>query len=1088
MGFGDRDANGLEFTTVAAELVRAGGRRQSIEHVSGQKFGCRIMAFELRRFVEVLVVERRKKRLQRLVRATDIDDNPIGAQAIGQEGGVDDEGRAMERLRRAEHFAAERMSDHDVIANFNCEQGSVLSRCRGVFAVGISNQGTNRAVTLGENRWQARWKVIESDRRSGQRIEPRIQQKPERSGEPALRRPAGPMRGRDTADLAGNEAQPARMEGAAEWRRDVASAVPAEFEYGRLFARQPDRGRQTGACCAGVDDKIAIAWRVGGRCEFHAERARQQRSRWLNVDQCRLDAGKTAAEIGDQRANNAGADDGDSIGGRRRGVPNGVERGLHIGRERCARERQTVRQQGDSLSGEIEDGLVRMKRKDRAVAPFGRSAFNAPDGRIAVFDRKRKRAAHERRTHAREFRLGHATGDHQSFRAAADGAVAGANPDFARSGRVEPLATDFGAIRSDIPKRVSIHRLIFPRRLAGWTYAWTCSTISDEPGKAQGTAAMLDRPTAPVVSLAIARVTLARRRALFSTMVSVSIVGLLWLAADAVPPRSPAAVAFLAFFAITLPWSTIGFWNACIGFAIMRCARDPVATVNPLAASARGGEPIVASTAILVCIRNEIPAQICRNLQPLLDGLASARIASRFRVYLLSDTGDSQLALAEETCFKAFIESWRDEVDIIYRRRLSNAGFKAGNIRDFCEQWGADHELAITFDADSFMPAEAVVRIVRIMQANPTLGILQTLSIGMPSMSAFARLFQFGMRLGMHSHTLGAAWWQGDCGPYWGHNAIIRLKPFIDHCGMPILPPGGPLGGHILSHDQVEAALMRRAGFEVRVLPIEGMSWEENPPTLLEFIRRDLRWCQGNMQYWQLLAMPGLKPVSRFQLVFAILMYLGSPAWMTLLAIGALTLLLSDAPAAPVARNGPGAALFAITLFMIFAPKLATSLDALARRSLRRRYGGAGRFLLNVAAETIFSILLSPIMAFAHTLFLFRLFGLGRGGTWNSQTRESHAVAWKLAWTKLWPQTAVGLAMLGIVAMKAPHAIGFGLMGLGGLALSIPFAVATASPWVGGMFVRLGLGRVPEEMESPAALASLHLPAIACAAAMREPR
>jgi membrane glycosyltransferase len=599
---------------------------------------------------------------------------------------------------------------------------------------------------------------------------------------------------------------------------------------------------------------------------------------------------------------------------------------------------------------------------------------------------------------------------------------------------------------------------------------------------------MLDRPTAPVASVAIASASLTRRRALFSAMVGVSIVGLLWLAADAVPPRSPAAIAFLALFAISLPWSTIGFWNACIGFAIMRCARDPVATVNPLAGRARDGEPIVVSTAFLVCIRNEIPAQICRNLQPLLEGLASARVASRFRVYLLSDTGDAQLALAEETCFRAFIANWRNEVDVIYRRRLTNVGFKAGNIRDFCEEWGASHELAITFDADSYMPTDAVLRIVRIMQANPTLGILQTLSIGMPSMSAFARLFQFGMRLGMHSHTLGAAWWQGDCGPYWGHNAILRLKPFIDHCRMPILPPGGPLGGHILSHDQVEAALMRRAGFEVRVLPVEGMSWEENPPTLLEFIRRDLRWCQGNMQYWRLLAMPGLRPVSRFQLVFAILMYFGSPAWMALLAIGALTLLLSDAPVAAVARIGPGAVLFAITLFMIFAPKLATSLDALARHSLRRSYGGTARFLLNVAAENVFSILLSPIMAFTHTMFLFRLFALGRGGTWNSQTRESHAVAWRLAWARLWPQTAAGLALLGIVAMKAPQAIGFALMGAGGLALSIPFAVATASPWLGQIFVRLGLGRIPEEAQPPAALASLHLPAIAYAVEMLERR
>ena len=201
-------------------------------------------------------------------------------------------------------------------------------------------------------------------------------------------------------------------------------------------------------------------------------------------------------------------------------------------------------------------------------------------------------------------------------------------------------------------------------------------------------------------------------------------------------------------------------------------------------------------------------------------------------------------------------------------------------IRDsFCDRWGNNHEFAITLDADSFMPADAVLRLLRIAQANPTLGILQTLIVGMPSVSVFARVFQFGMRLGMRSYTLGATWWQGDCGPYWGHNAVIRLAPFIAHCRMPVLPGNGPLSGHLLSHDQVEAVLMRRAGYEVRVLPIEGLSWEENPPTLMEFSRRDLRWCQGNMQYWQLLRMPGLKPISRFQLLFAIWMYLSSVSY-----------------------------------------------------------------------------------------------------------------------------------------------------------------------------------------------------------------
>ena len=175
-----------------------------------------------------------------------------------------------------------------------------------------------------------------------------------------------------------------------------------------------------------------------------------------------------------------------------------------------------------------------------------------------------------------------------------------------------------------------------------------------------------------------------------------------------------------------------------------------------------------------------------------------------------------------------------------------------------------------------------MLRLVRVMQTDPKLGIVQGLVVGLPSTSAMARIFQFGMRLGMRSYTIGSAWWQGDCGPYWGHNAVLRLRPFAAHCELPLLAGGR----HILSHDQIEAVLMRRAGYEVRVLPEENLGWEENPPTLIEFIRRDLRWCAGNMQYWPFLLMPGLKSVSRYQLLLAILMFLGSPAWIGLLLLG----------------------------------------------------------------------------------------------------------------------------------------------------------------------------------------------------------
>ena len=266
---------------------------------------------------------------------------------------------------------------------------------------------------------------------------------------------------------------------------------------------------------------------------------------------------------------------------------------------------------------------------------------------------------------------------------------------------------------------------------------------------------MLDRTIAPAADSAREAASLARRRALYAALTAATMVGLMSLAVVAVPPRGVAAVLFLALFTLTLPWSVVGFWNATIGFLLLTCARDPVAAVNPMAARIRGDETITARTAILMCIRNEAPAQVTRNLRPLMDGLASGRVAHLFHVYLLSDSSDPEIVAAEEACFGAFAAECGGGVAITYRRRETNTGFKAGNIRDFCDRWGGGHEFAITLDADSFMPAEPVLRLVRIMQANPTLGILQTLVIGLPSPSAFARLFQFGMRLGMRSYTLG---------------------------------------------------------------------------------------------------------------------------------------------------------------------------------------------------------------------------------------------------------------------------------------------------------------------------------------------
>lgn len=570
---------------------------------------------------------------------------------------------------------------------------------------------------------------------------------------------------------------------------------------------------------------------------------------------------------------------------------------------------------------------------------------------------------------------------------------------------------------------------------------------------------------------------MTRRRVVFAILAAVTMAALLWAAAIALSPGGLGVLdlAFLLMFAVTLPWTVIGFWNAVFGFLIMRFARDPLGAVNPPAARVRGDEPMTASVAVLMCIRNEMPERVIRNLEAMLGGIVASGYAGRFHVYVLSDTSEAAIAAAEDRQFADMTAAWRERIAVTYRRRAVNSGFKAGNIRDFCERWGKDHELAVTLDADSFMTANAMLRLVRIMQASPELGILQSLVVGLPSTGAFARLFQFGMRLGMRSYTTGATWWQGDCGPYWGHNAVFRIAPFYAHCHLPPLPDGALFGGQVLSHDQIEAVLMRRAGWHVRVMPVEDESWEENPPTLVEFVRRDLRWCQGNMQYWHFLALPGLKFVSRYQLVFALLMFLGSPAWIGMLVIGAAAAAgaerLSD-----IVSPAPGIALFLLVFVMWFTPKYSTVVDVLTRADARRGFGGTAWFFLGVLIETVFSVLLVPIMWFGHTVFLAGLL-FGRRIGWIGQTRDDHAVPWKLAARQFWPQTLLGLASLALLAATHPAAIPFAFFIAGGLVLSIPLAVITSSPRLGGALARSMLCGLPEERDALAALDALRRPA-----------
>jgi membrane glycosyltransferase len=550
------------------------------------------------------------------------------------------------------------------------------------------------------------------------------------------------------------------------------------------------------------------------------------------------------------------------------------------------------------------------------------------------------------------------------------------------------------------------------------------------------------------------------RRVLFFALTAASLAALALLMASVIAARgwSAASLAFLGLFLLGLPWTLMGFWNAVIGFVIARLVADPARYTNPALRSTPRDGPIVSRVAVCLAVRHEAVDAAFARLAAMIADVRATPWGDRFAFHVLSDTARPDIAAQEEAAFAALVARHGGAGFLHYRRRTENTGFKAGNLLEFAGRSVDRYDHMIVLDADSVMSAAAMLRLVRTMQANPGLGILQTLVVGKPSDSTFTRVFQFGMRHAMRVQTAGSAWWQGPAGPYWGHNAILRLRPFVEHCQLPLLRGKGPLGGQVLSHDQVEAALMRGAGYDVRVIADEFESWEENPPSLPDFIKRDLRWCQGNLQYLKLLGMPGLKPMGRFQLVNAIMMYLGAPAGFLMLAAGLAMIADGTAGVFPATL---AFALYAVMLAIGFAPRLLGLLDVVLRGEAGR-FGGLGRLLAGGVIDLLFSLVLGPIMMVAQALFVIGL-GFGRRVIWEAQNRDERVVPVGEAVRGLWPQLLFGVAIASGLAALSPGALPWAAPTILPCLLAVPFTCLTASRWLGRLFTRARLCAIPDE-------------------------
>ncbi|TLY54596.1 MAG: glucans biosynthesis glucosyltransferase MdoH, partial [Gammaproteobacteria bacterium] len=342
-------------------------------------------------------------------------------------------------------------------------------------------------------------------------------------------------------------------------------------------------------------------------------------------------------------------------------------------------------------------------------------------------------------------------------------------------------------------------------------------------------------------------------------------------------------VGLLLFFAL-FAWIASAFWTAIAGFAISLVGGDPAAVqVGEVA-----GRPLRTRTAVAMPVYNEDPRRVAAGLEAIWCSLARESQRGAFDFFILSDTRDPGIAAEEEAMWQRFVARHRAAGRVFYRRRRDRSDHKAGNIADFVRRWGAGYDYMIVLDADSIMTGSALVTLARVMDAHPEIGILQSLPLPVGRETLFARLLQFGARLQSPMLASGLAFWQLGESNYWGHNAILRLQAFARHCTLPHLPGKPPLGGEILSHDFVEAAFMRRAGYEVRQLPELIGSWEEMPANLIDYAARERRWTQGNLQHARLLGFPGLHPLSRVHFLTGILSYVSSLMWLALLLVSSL--------------------------------------------------------------------------------------------------------------------------------------------------------------------------------------------------------
>jgi membrane glycosyltransferase len=532
-------------------------------------------------------------------------------------------------------------------------------------------------------------------------------------------------------------------------------------------------------------------------------------------------------------------------------------------------------------------------------------------------------------------------------------------------------------------------------------------------------------------------------------------------------------LAILSIFFLSFAWISSAFWTALAGFiTIWRGANTGLkAPARVLPADTR--------TAVVMPIYHEDPEQVGLGLAATYRSLAATGQLAHFDLFILSDSRAPEIVAQEQALWSGLCRELDAGGRLFYRNRAENRGRKAGNIADFCRRWGGRYRYFVVLDADSVMSGATLVRLVQLMEANPDAGLIQTVPRPVGGTTLLARILQFSA--GLYGPLLAGGlnhWFQNESN-YWGHNAIIRTEAFMASAALPILPGAPPFGGEILSHDFVEAAFLRRAGWGVWLVPELGGSYEQLPPTLSDFVNRDRRWCQGNLQHLRLLNTKGLRPASRAHLLTGAMAYLASPLWLTLLLLTSLEAAraalipwdyFADAtsfgPAWPIARRAELLGLFAATLGILMLPRFLALLHALVIPARRRAFGGGAALIRSVFAELVFSILLAPILMVQHTRVVLATI-MGWRASWSGQQRGGSAESWGRALLRYGGCTLFGALWGWAVYITAPDLLPWFSPVLAGLLLAVPLVAISSRAELGLAALRRGWFVIPEETAPP---------------------